>query len=245
LKNFMDKSSLPQKVIKNLDDFAGRLKAIYQEGLLSVILYGSCASGEFKPGFSNINLLIVLQDTSLASLVRSKGLFVKSAFRNLNCLFMSPDLIANSTDVFPIEFLDMKENYIVIYGKDLLLDLSIDLRNLRFQCEQELKAKSINIKRAFLLNRDKAALQSLLIKSFNSFLHVSRNLIRLKGRSPAYRKEEVLNELAREFKIDAGELNKILGLKDKKAALNYRETEALLFEFVKSLEAVTRAVDEF
>ncbi len=235
---------MPQKIQKALDKFADELKKIYQDGLISVILYGSYASGEFKPGFSNINLLIVLDDTILENLAKSAFLFKRSDFRYFNCLFFTPDYINRSTDVFPIEFLDIKENYVIIYGKDLLSGLKIDLKNLRFQCEQELKAKLLNIKAFFLHNRDKTALQNGLVKSFNSFLHISRNLIRLKGKSPAYKKEEILAELAVEFEIEISGLKKIFDLKNNKLKLNYRETEKLLFNFVRTMETIIKVVDE-
>ena len=240
----MEKNNIPQKIQKTLDNFTAGLKATYQDGLISVILYGSCASGEFKPGFSNINLLIVLDDPSLENLAKSKTLFKKSDFRHFNCLFFTPDYLNRSTDVFPIEFLDLKENYVIVYGKDLLSELEIDLKNLRFQCEQELKAKLLNIKAFFLHNRDKTALQNGLVKSFNSFLHISRNLIRLKGKSPAYKKEKILAELAVEFEIEVSGLKKIFDLKNKRLKLNYRETEELLFNFVRTLEAIIKVVDE-
>jgi predicted nucleotidyltransferase len=240
----MEKIDHPPKLKKLLDGFSSGLKALYQEGLISLILYGSAASGEFKPGFSNINLLVVLNDTGLENLSKSVPLLKKSAFRNLNCLFFTPEYIAGSADVFPIEFLDMKENYLVIYGKDLLAPLAIDLKNLRFQCEQELKAKLLSIKSFYLFNRDKAALQNLLVRSFTSFLHISRNLIRLKGKSPAYKKEEILNDLAQEFKIDVSGVKKIFDLKSRALKLNYKDTESLLFDFVRKIEAITKAVDE-
>jgi predicted nucleotidyltransferase len=240
----MEKTNHSPKIQKVLDGISSGLKSIYQQGLISVILYGSAASGEFKPGFSNINLLIVLDDTSLQNLAKSGRLLKNKAYSDFNCIFFTPEYIKRSTDVFPIEFLDMKENYLVVYGKDLLADLVIDLKNLRFQCEQELKAKLLNIKSYYLVNRKKTALQNVLVKSFNSFLHICRNLIRLKGQSPAYKKEEILAELGIEFKIDVSSLRKIFDLKNRSIKLNYRETESLLFEFVSKMEAITKVVDE-
>ena len=241
----MDKSKLPQKILKSLDNFTSEMSSVYGNGLISIVLYGSAASGEFKPGFSNVNLLVVLNDTRLENLAKSKAVFKKTGFRELNCLFFTPEYINSSTDVFPIEFLDMKENYAVIYGHDLLSGLDIDLKNLRFQCEQELKSKLIKIKNHFLFQRrDKAILQNLLVRSLNSFLHIARNLIRLKGRIPPYLKEAILKEVGIEFKTDVSNLKKVLELKEKKLKLDYRETEALLFDFVGVLEEITRIVDE-
>jgi len=235
----MEKINLPQKYTNILELFTKAAKSTYREGLISVILYGSAASGEFTGKHSNINLLVVLDDTGLENLARISKILSAGKFRILSPLFFTEDYISSSTDVFPIEFLDMKENYSVIYGKDVLAGLEIDLRNLRFQCEQELKAKVINIKKNYFSTANKNALKELLFKSFNSSLHILRNLIRLKGRTPPYLKEDILNELGREFDMDTADLKKILSAKNNNLKLSCGEIEALFFAFVKELEKLS------
>ena len=49
--------------------------------------------------------------------------------------------------------LDQMRDFILIMeklGRDILKDLKIDLKNLRFQCEQELKGKLLNLRQAYL-----------------------------------------------------------------------------------------------
>lgn len=240
----MENINLPQRSKNILEDFIKGLRDAYGEGLVSVILYGSAASNEFATRLSNINLAVILNDAGLGNLARISGLVNKDRFRILNSVFFTEDYIKRSVDVFPIEFLDMKENHIVLFGKDILKVLSIDTRNLRFQCEQELKAKLLNIKRLYIRSRgDKAALRSLLFKSSISTLHILRNLIRLKGRTPAYIKEDVLKELALEFQIDTAGLTKILEARNKNLKLSYKETESLFYAFTKELERIIDMVD--
>jgi len=235
----MEKINLPQKYKDTLDVFLRVAKDIYRDGLVSVILYGSAASGEFIGKHSNINLLVTLDNTDLENLARISKATAGRKFKILSPLFFTEDYINDSTDVFPIEFLDIKENYSVIYGKDVLSGLEVDTRNLRFQCEQELKSKVINIKKNYLSAANKKALKELLFKSFNSSLHILRNLIRLKGRTPPYLKEDILNELGREFNMDTADLKKILSAKNNNLKLSSGEIEALFFAFVKELEKLS------
>ncbi len=235
----MEKINLPQKYTNILELFTKAVKETYREGLISVILYGSAASGEFTGKHSNINLLVILDNTGLENLARISKILSAGKFKILSPLFFTEDYISSSTDVFPIEFLDMKENYSVIYGKDVLAGFEVDLKNLRFQCEQELKAKVINVKKNYLSTADKNALKELLFKSFNSSLHILRNLIRLKGRTPPYLKEDILNELGREFDMDTAGLKKILSAKNNNLKLSSGEIEALFFAFVKELEKLS------
>ena len=226
-----------------LQKFAQGLKDIYPEGLLSLILYGSSVSGEFVDKHSNLNLLVVLKNTDLEVIKKSSKLIHK--FKMINALFLNEDYIANSTDIFPIEFLDMRENYFVLYGKDVLKDIQIDIRNLQFQCEQELKAKLLKLRQAYLLlNTNTPALRSLLFMSFTSILHILRNVLRIKGKKPPYLKDEVLKELVLEFKIDTDVWEKILSAKNKKSKLTRKEIEQLFVSFVRELEMIVTIVDK-
>ena len=132
----------------------------------------------------------------------------------------------------------------VLYGKDILKDVNIDMRNLRFQCEQELKAKLISLKQLYLrINRHKTALRYLLLRSITSILHILRNALRLKGKKPPYKKEEILKELAVEFQIDTGVWKKILAAKNKQIKLRNRDIENLFVNFVSELEKMIDIVD--
>ena len=226
-----------------LQGFIQDLKSKYKEELVSLILYGSAASGEFVDKHSNLNLLVVLKNPGLEAIKRSSKLIRR--FKTANALFLTEDFIFNSTDIFPIEFLDMRENYFVLYGKDLLKDIQIDMRNLRFQCEQELKAKLLKLRQAYLLlNNSSGALRSLLFVSFTSALHILRNVLRIKGRKPPYLKNEVIKELASEFKIDIRVWERILSAKNKQIRITANETERLFIDFVKDLELVIDSVDK-
>lgn len=238
----MQELSLPDKLEKSVQDFIQRLKDTYQDGLISVILYGSAASGEFIDKHSNLNLLVVLRSTDLENLKKAASLTNK--FRMINPLFFTEKYINSSTDIFPIEFLDMQENYLILYGRDVLKDINIDIKNLRFQCEQELKSKLINLRQLYLTaNNDEPALRRLLFKSFTSVLHILRNVLRLKGRKPPYKKEDILKEVALEFEFDSKNWNKILAAKNKQIKLRQKDTEGLFVNFVRELEKIVETVD--
>jgi predicted nucleotidyltransferase len=239
----MNELKISAKIKRNIQDFMQGLKDIYQEGLISIILYGSAASGEFVNKQSNLNLLVVLKDTDLENLKKSIGLVKR--FGMFNPLFLTEDYIHQSTDIFPIEFLDMKENYRILYGKDVLSVLNIDSSNLRFQCEQELKAKLLNLRQIYLaIHKDNTSLRSLLLKSFTSVLHILRNVLRLKGKAPVYRKEDILKDIALEFPVDIAIWRRILSVKNERLRLSGKETEDLFFGFTRDLEKIVEIVDK-
>jgi predicted nucleotidyltransferase len=233
---------LPAKLSQEITVFTRNLKEIYQENLISVILYGSAASGEFVASHSNINILVILKSTELA-LLKQASVTVKR-FKNLAPLFLTKEYILSSTDVFPIEFLDMQENYNVLFGEDVLKSIHVDLKNLRFQCEQELKVKLLNLKQLYLgLNAHPVNLKVLLFKSFTSSLHILRNLLRLKGMQPPYQKKDLLKELSTHFKINIACWEKILAAKSKKMRIGKAEIEELFIAWVDNLETIIQDVD--
>lgn len=241
----MEKGNLPEKLTRIIEDFSRELKTIYKDDLVSVILYGSGASGEFMDKHSNLNLLVILKDTGLDKLTPAADLINKPKFRIIQPLFFSKEYIYSSTDVFPIEFLDMKENYKVLKGEDVLKDIVIDTRNLRFQCEHELKAKLINLRQSYLkMNRDKALLKHLLLKSFTSITHILRNVIRIKGRSPDYSKQDLIKQIAEDFPININTWNMILRLKNKEVTADNEKIKQLFISFAGDLEKIVDIVDK-
>jgi len=172
----MERLNLSKKINSALEDFVNGLKDIYGDGLVSVMLYGSAASGEYASISSNINLAIILDNTGMPNVAKASGLINKGKFRIISPVFFTEKYIESSLDVFPVEFLDMKENRMVLYGKDCMKGLEVEAKNLRFQCEQELKSKLINIKTAYIAHMSAADRKRLLFKFFTSCLHILRNI---------------------------------------------------------------------
>jgi len=239
----MDNLNLGDKHRNAVNKFTDSLKNIYGDGLVAVFLYGSAASGEFVKQDSDLNLLVVLNRAEPQDLKKASKL-VRGAGR-INPLFLSKDHILRSLDVFPIEFLDMQENHALIYGTDILKDVSIDIRHLRFQCEQELKEKLINLKQAYLKSSHQPKiLRRLLFEAFNPVLHVARNLLRLKGHKAPYLKEDILKELSEKFKINAAGWQKMLTAKNNRIKISASEAEELFIGFLKGLEELADIADK-
>lgn len=241
----MEELKIPSRLKNNIQVFIQELKDIYQQDLISVILYGSAASGDFVPAHSDINVLVVLKDIGIPDLKKAASFINKFKFRSLEPLFLSEDYIASSLDTFPIEFLDLKENHLLLYGKDVLTGIEVRLDNLRFQCEQELKVKLIRLNKAYLrIYRDKTFLRNVLFKTFSSVLHISRNLSRLRNKNVSYQRQEIIGELVRDFGINLKVWLDILAARKKEKVLRGEDIERLFIEFARDLKKLTECVDK-
>jgi len=218
------------------------LRRAYGDELVSLVLYGSAASGDFIDKHSNLNLLAVLKDCAPEKIKIAGGLLRR--IKTANLLILSENDIAASTDVFPIEFLDMKENYCLLDGKDILKDVRVDMRNLRFQCEHELKAKLFRLRHAYMMECNNSILARLLLASFISILHILRNALRIKDKTVPYSKHDALPVIAEEFAIDLPLWEKILAAREKRLRLG-KDTALIFAAFVRDLETVVGIVDKW
>jgi len=224
--------------------FVEDVRQIYGDSLLAIILYGSAASGEYVKGKSNINCLVLLKRVTMAELKRSTK-YVRKWRKNgiVAPLFLDPAYTRSSADVFPIEFLDMKERYCLLYGQDFLRDLDVSLRNLRFQCEQELKGKLLRLRQLYLERADSIeALKSLMIKSLSSFTVLFKALLRLKGVAALNSTDEILAQLSA-LGLPTEAATRILSLKRKDIKARQDELDTLFDQYLAEIQAAVDYVD--
>src|SRR6266404_2381282 len=124
----------------NINDFVNRLRATGEANLVSIILYGSAAAGDYVAEHSDVNLLCVLRETSFAflqTLAPAVGWWREQ--KNRIPLVMGMEELKRSADVFSIELLDMRESYRVLWGEDVLSTLAVAVKFHRVQLEYELR----------------------------------------------------------------------------------------------------------
>src|SRR5579859_2390480 len=121
---------------KQITDFVNRLKQASGANLECVALFGSAASGEFHADYSDINLLCVVRELSAAVLAKLAPAIVswtKSKFPAP--LIFSRAELEQSTDVFAIEMLDIRQRHRILYGEDIFTGLNIPMDRHRVQLE--------------------------------------------------------------------------------------------------------------
>lgn len=243
--NLKNLERLPIEVKKRVEPYMEELLKLHQDNIISVFIYGSAASGDYIPGVSDINSAVVFKSLGFAQLKKSLHLVNKGIGKNITApLFLTEEHISASTDTFPIEFLEMKENHIVIYGQDLLKDLEIDPSHIRFVCEEQLKGKLIRIRQAYLeIGLRKKGIEPLIKESLDSLFPIFRGLLRLKGVTPPVKKVEVLRLLAANFEIDGETF--IAVLKDKKIneKILGEEIESFLERYIEQIKKLADISD--
>ena len=229
---------------QKLQELVERLRKAQQDRLLSVILYGSAATGDHHGEFSDLNVLCVLTQVTPAELAVCEPIFKWwRAQGNPSPLLLSEDEARTSTDCFPIEFHDMQERRRVLFGKDVIESLAVDKTFYRAQVEHELRAKLLRLRqKAAGVLGDKAALLRLMIDSVSSFFVLSRHALLLSGVGVEWQKREVARNLPA-IGVDAAPFDILLDLREQKKKRGDVDAHELFAEYLKQIEVVVAHVD--
>ncbi len=242
LKN-MEK--LPEGVGKKLRPYLEELIEIQGENLTAIAVYGSAAGRDYSPKSSDINLLAVCREVGLETLKRSLKTVNKGIRKKITApLFLTEEYIRTSADVFPIEFYDIKEKHLVVYGPDIFSDIVIDPKNLRHQCEEEIKGKLVRIRQAYLeVGLKRKGIEALLKESLTSLAPVFANLLRIKGIDPPRNKEEIFKELEITFGVKSAVFIEILRDKKNDEKIGGEAVETFFRRYLEEMEKLSRTVD--
>jgi hypothetical protein len=231
---------------EKLNKFTQLLRETGAANLQSVILYGSAVSGDFHSEFSNLNVFCVLRDSSfqaLAALESATKWWI--AQHQPPPLFMTHEELRRSTDVFTIEFMDMRQYHRVLFGEDVFANLEIPTRFHRLQVEYELREKLLLLRQAVcVLAKTERKLWDLLLRSLPSFLTLFRHSLIALGEPAPAQKRECVQALARRVGFDTSAIESLLDIKERKAKRNqFRVTDAVA-GYLSAIEQVNATVDK-
>jgi predicted nucleotidyltransferase len=228
------------------DELLQRLTQAAGANLESVVLYGSAASGDFKAEMSDVNFLCILRDTSFTAL---KPLMPAMKWwtgrRQPLPLFMTREELERSTDVFAIEFLDMKQRYRVLLGQDMLQDLHVPMGLHRVQVEYELREKLLLLRQRALLTAGRERdLKALLVDSLPSFLTLFHHALIAVGETSPPNKRDAVQQLAERVGFDPAPVHKVLEIRERRSESGKIDIEALFAGYLHVIEQVAAAVDK-
>jgi hypothetical protein len=230
---------------KTIDEFVRHARDAAEANLESIILYGSAATGEFDPEFSNLNMFCVLRDTSLTALQALQPL-VKwwDGQKQPPPLLMTRAEFAASADVFSIEYMDMQQSHRVLFGDDVLVGLQISPSLHRNQVEYELREKLILLRQHVTLAAgNEKRLQDLLLRSVPSIVTLFRHAMIALGNRSA-NKRETIQALADQLGFDPSPLYEVLDVREHKGQGRKVDVNALLANYLIAVEKVIAAVDQ-
>jgi len=235
---------------KILETLTENLKETFGERLSSVFLYGSCAVEDFTKD-SDINLMVIIKDLTAIDLKKSST-FVKNFTKKSKYLpiFMDKEEWFNSADVYPIEYSDIKERYKILHGENLIDGLNVDKKDLRLQCESEVKNLLIRLRQNYLAKtNDKKAIKALIQTSSKTFMVIFRTVLRLSNEAVPKNHNDVIRFFwekfkAKELDFDGELFLKILEFRKNSKIIKDCDLEKVIQKLIDSINCVLKYVDK-
>ena len=230
---------------KLLKQLVEKLQKAYGDRLVSVVLYGSAAAGDYHSRFSDLNVLCVLVEVTPRELAAAESLFRWWRERgNPSPLLLGEREAASAADCFAIEFRDIQQHHRLLYGRDVVSGLEVDGRLYRAQVEHELRARLLRLRQktagAF---SDDDLLRRLLVDSVSTFCVLFRHALALDGQQAPPTKRAAIQGAHEHFGVDPQPFEKLLDLREERIQPRQVKPVALLPGYLAGISAVIEAVD--
>ena len=235
------------QVREALRELIDDLRGTHGDNLASVVLYGSAAAGDEVERRSDYNLLIALNRITPEDLrVAQAPMREWQRLGHPLPVYFTVEELSDAADVFPIEFHQMANARLVLYGHDPFEFVTLSDVNLRHQTEYELRSKLIQLRRLYIpASVSSEKLSDLMSDSLSSFAALFRAVLLLFGEEAPVSKVDCVRATARRLKLDATPFERVFELRND-GNLPSSETEAndLFAAYMFQIEQVVEAVDE-
>ena len=240
-------AKIPKKPEEIFPEIMEQLKSAFGVELKSVFLYGSGASGGYVPGKSDLNFLVIVTDEGMKNLRRLHNVVGGWKKRGVATpLIMTKAFLDNALDVYPIEFLTMKEHHVRVYGEEVLSRLSFDRTCLRLQLEREIKGKLIHLRQGYLESEGQAKkLRDLINISLVAFLSLFTAILYLKEKSVPPERHQLIHDACELSGIDGGVFSRCLDIKEEAVKVDLKEMGPLFDQYLGEIEKFDHFIDHF
>ena len=230
-----------------LNGLVADLQATHGDNLASVVLYGSAAAGDHIELKSDYNLLIALSRITPEDLRMAQA--PMREWQRLGHplpVYFTVEELSDAADVFPIEFHQMANARIVLYGKDPFEFVQLSDLNLRHQTEYELRSKLIQLRRLYIpASVSVEKLCDLMTESLASFAALFRAVLLIHGKEAPVAKPDVVRATVRLLDLDATPFEQIFDFRRGESLPgSEKEANEIFGLYMREIEKVTEAVDE-
>jgi len=223
------------------------LRATHGENLASVVLYGPAAADDRGELQSDYHVLIALDRIAPEDLRLAQA--PMREWQRLGYplpIYFTVEELSDAADVFPIEFHQMANARIVLYGRDPFEFVTLSDAKLRHQTEYELRSKLIQLRRHYIpasISIEK--LCNLMSDSLSSFATLFRAVLMLYGQKAPAGSIESVRATTGLLKLEPTPFERIFAFRSGGALPNSEKDANDLFgAYMLQIQHVVEAVDE-
>lgn len=141
--------NLPPERQQSLERLVQMVREVSGERALALLAIG--------PGLSNershhpMDSVLVLSSDDLAPLLHVAEKGIKLGRQGIAApLVMTPETIEHSRDTFPLEYIDIAQRHVLLFGSDHFTSLRFTPEHVRLQCERDLRAVALAMRQRVL-----------------------------------------------------------------------------------------------
>ena len=149
---------VPPAMQQPVQQYATRVRSLAGAHAQALTLFGSVAAGAFDPKSHTARSVLIVDDIDLEMLRRLAKEGPKlGKVRIAAPLIMTLGYITTSLNTFPLEFLEIQQHHICVFGNDYFEEILLSGADVRHECERELKTILLGMRQALLATtgRDK------------------------------------------------------------------------------------------
>lgn len=196
----MDKQIENKKLV---EDFKNSL----QDNLLSIFSYGQ----KYE------RYLIIPHHLDFDIIEKNAKLIREWEKKSREITLMSSGEISSATKIFALEFLNIKMDYNLLYGKDIFTSLKFKRIDVIRELQFYLRSKLMNLRKGYIaVSENRKKLSKLVMHAVPTLMPMCCGMFFLKKKSCPDNCSTMLTQLSSDYKIDLSVLNEISMVKDKK-----------------------------
>lgn len=176
-------AALPPALQTPAQQFARRIGQLLGDSLRGLAIYGAAVEGHFDPEHHAVRSVLVLASADLLWIRKlAEAGSGERRWRFAPPLVLTPQALDRSRDTFPLELLEIQQWHVNLLGDEFFAPLLFEARDMRLQCERELKVLEIAMHQGLLASHGHDERLSLLSADLSdSLLRVLRGLLWLTG----------------------------------------------------------------
>jgi predicted nucleotidyltransferase len=204
----LELETLPAGIRQRLQEWTKALEKSLGDELVGIIVHGSSVRGEYRPGESDVDVVVVVKDASFEKLESiSNAMQLARYSARIEAMILTEKEIGGASDCFPLLYDEIRRRHVLLVGRDPFKDVEVHDTHRRLRIEQELREAQIRLRRAVT---DSAGAREAIagavtrkVKQIRTPLHA---LLALKGVTCDPDLPSVLEQAAETWKIELAPL---------------------------------------
>lgn len=245
-KGRLSLDALPEFIREAVKAFSDKVSEALIDNLQSITVVGSSLTSDYRPGQSDINTVLVLDKQTTSALNAVASLAKPMGKKKISPpLLMTLPYIERSSDVFGVEFLDFQLTHRTVLGEDPFATLTFEKKDVRLQCERELKATLIRLRQGYIASAaNRRLVRDILISTAKALAPLLRAMLWLKDNKRTGETEPTFSNASDAFSTKMDSLITADQWRHEKIRLNEAEMENTFESVYSTVDKLAELVDK-